>query len=238
MPKRPSYLRAPNRVSLIDGREVPAPNSNPPENDAAGAAVPCLWRYAGPLAGGLALTLVLLAGLYVRLLWIEHRHDVAALASLNRQIVSAQLRLAQHRREVADLTTSPDAQALVAILAAPGAQRILLKPLRSAPAMAQAAGFLVISRHPDSARVEIKGLPPAPPDHIYQLWWRVPHGPPQLAALFHPARNGSASITPLSLPHDPAPALEITLEPGNGSTQPMTPPLMATEPATPAIRSR
>jgi hypothetical protein len=217
---------------------VPAPISNPPENDAAGAAVPCLWRYAGPLAGGLALTLVLLAGFYVRLLWIEHRQEVAALASLNRQIVSAQLRLEQHRRELADLTASSDAQTLVAILAAPGAQRILLKPVPSALARAQAAGFVVISRHPDSARVEIKGLPPAPPDHIYELWWRVPHGPPQLAALFHPARNGSASVTPLSLPHVPTPALELTLEPGTGSTQPTGPPLMATVSVTPAIRRR
>jgi Anti-sigma-K factor rskA len=216
---------------------VPASISNPSENHAT-VGVPRLWRYAGLLASGLALALVLLAALYVRSLWIEHRREVAALDSLNGQIAAARLRLAEHRREVADLAASPDAQTLVAILAAPGAQRVLLKPLPSAPAMAHAAGFLVLSRHPDRAQIDLKGLPPAPPAQTYQLWWRVPHRPPQMAALFHPERNGSSSVTPLSVPGDPTPALELTLEPGSGSVQPTTPPLMITIPPALAKRSR
>ena len=217
---------------------MPPSIPNPPEHHAAVATVPRLWRYAGPLAAGLALTLVLLAGLYVRSLWIEYRQEVAALASLNRQTAAVRLRLEQHRRAAADLATAPQAQALAAILVAPGAQRILLKPLPGAPMVALAAGFLLISRDPDRARVYLKGLPPAPPDHIYGLWWRIPHALPQLAALFHPARDGSAAVTPLSLPHDPASVLELTLEPAAGSTQRTGPPLMATAPVPPAIRHR
>lgn len=214
------------------------PISNAPESNTADTAVLRLWHYAGPLASGLALALVLISGLYVRSLWIEHRREVAALASLNRQIASAQLRLEEHRREVADLTDSPDAQTLIAILAAPGVRRILLKPSPSAPTVARVGGFLVISRHPDRARIELKGLPPAPPGHIYQLWWRVPHSPPQLAALFHPERDGSASVAPLSVPLDPTPALELTLELGTGSMQPTAPPLMTTMPSARATHSR
>ncbi|HEX4210447.1 MAG TPA: anti-sigma factor [Candidatus Binataceae bacterium] len=192
-----------------------------------------LERSAGSLAIAVALIFVVAVGVYVRSLWATHRQEVRELAALNRQTAAARLYFEQSRDELASLATAADARTLAAIIAAPGSQRLLLTPLPSAPKIAQAHGFAVVSRHPDRGRIELTGLPPAPSGHVYQLSWLVPHGAPQLAALFHPAPDGWTALTPLEIPAGEKFALELSLEHDGGSVPPAGPILMATLAAPP-----
>ncbi len=68
------------------------------------------------------------------------------------------------------------------------------------------------------------GLPPAPPDKTYELWWIGAKRGPMRAATFTTAAHGGAIISPSRPPQDePILASAVTLEPRGGSDRPTGP---------------
>ncbi len=100
----------------------------------------------------------------------------------------------------------------------PDARVIRLAGLPAAPS---AGGTVALSRAQGSAMLAVSGLPPAPGDKIYEVWWIGEKQGPLKAGLFEPLNQG-ATIVSL----DPPPAGEvvlasaITLEPSGGVEKP------------------
>jgi anti-sigma-K factor RskA len=85
-----------------------------------------------------------------------------------------------------------------------------------------AAGRIVPT--PEGGVFAVAGLPNAPEEHIYQLWL-IRDGEPESAGTFD-VREGF-SILETDLSPEGADAVAVTLEPGDGSIQPTTDPILS-----------
>jgi hypothetical protein len=85
-----------------------------------------------------------------------------------------------------------------------------------------AAGRMVPT--PEGGVFAVVGLPNAPEEHIYQLWL-IEDGEPESAGTFD-VREGF-SILETDLSPEGADAVAVTLEPGDGSIQPTTDPILS-----------
>jgi anti-sigma-K factor RskA len=85
-----------------------------------------------------------------------------------------------------------------------------------------AAGRMVPTR--EGGVFAVAGLPNAPEEHIYQLWL-IEDGEPESAGTFE-VRDG-ISILETDLSPEGADAVAVTLEPGDGSIQPTTDPILS-----------
>jgi anti-sigma-K factor RskA len=85
-----------------------------------------------------------------------------------------------------------------------------------------AAGRMAPTR--DGGVFAVAGLPNAPEEHIYQLWL-IEDGEPESAGTFD-VRDG-ISIIETDLSPEGADAVAVTLEPGEGSIQPTTDPILS-----------
>lgn len=100
----------------------------------------------------------------------------------------------------------------------PDARVVRLAGLTAAPS---AGGTVALSRASGTAMLAVSGLPQAPDDKIYEVWWIGEKQGPLKAGLFEPLNQG-ATIVSL----DPPPAGEvvlasaITLEPSGGVEKP------------------
>jgi len=159
------------------------------------------------------------------------RVAVAALliiaAGLSWEVMHLDMRL---RRETATLRRMAEknakAQAVVDVLTAPAAQRVLLTAAKTPRAPSGRAVYL-----PSTGALVFQGnnLASLPADKTYELWVIPANGSaPIPAGLFRPDAAGNASVVLPELPKGvPAKAFGVTVEKASGSDTPTAPILLA-----------
>jgi hypothetical protein len=158
------------------------------------------------------------------------RVAVAALliiaAGLSWEVMHLDMRL---RRETATLhrmaAENAKAQAVVDVLTAPAAQRVLLTAAKTPPSPSGRAVYL-----PSTGALIFQGnnLASLPADKTYELWVIPANGSaPIPAGLFRPDATGNASVLLPELPKGvPAKAFGVTVEKASGSDTPTAPILL------------
>jgi heme exporter protein D len=113
------------------------------------------------------------------------------------------------------------ASALLDVLTAPGAQRVLLTAGKTPPAPSARAVYLA-SR--GALVLQASNMQPLPENKTYELWVIPTSGAPVPAGLFRPDSAGSASIVLPAIPRGvQAKAFGITIENAGGSNTPTAP---------------
>lgn len=148
-------------------------------------------------------------------------------AGLSWEVMHLDMRL---RRETAVLRSMTEknarAQAVVDVLTAPAAQRVLLTAAKTPPAPSGRAVYL-----PSTGALIFQGnnLASLPADKTYELWVIPANGSaPIPAGLFRPDATGNASVVLPELPKGvPAKAFGVTVEKASGSDTPTAPILLA-----------
>ena len=113
------------------------------------------------------------------------------------------------------------ARALLDVLTAPGAQRVLLTAGKTPPAPSARAVYLA-SR--GALVLQASNMQPLPGNKTYELWVIPTSGAPVPAGLFRPDSTGSASVVLPAIPRGvQAKAFGITIENAGGSTTPTAP---------------
>jgi anti-sigma-K factor RskA len=142
-------------------------------------------------------------------------------SSLEGRLQEAMQRAALSERQIADLRrASADAQAQMAVLAAPDLQRLDLVGQTAAP---QAAGRAFWSRSRGLV-FAASNLPALPDGKTYQLWILTRQPAPISAGLFRPDPGGNVRAmfeTPVDLPQPSG--MAVTIEPDGGVPLPTGP---------------
>jgi hypothetical protein len=113
------------------------------------------------------------------------------------------------------------ARALLDVLTAPGAQRVLLTTGKTPPAPSARAVYLA-SR--GALVLQASNMQPLPANKTYELWVIPASGAPVPAGLFRPDSTGSASVVLPAIPRGvQAKAFGITIENAGGSNTPTAP---------------
>jgi hypothetical protein len=113
------------------------------------------------------------------------------------------------------------ARALLDVLTAPGAQRVLLTAGKTPPAPSARAVYLA-SR--GALVLQASNMQPLPGNKTYELWVIPTSGAPVPAGLFRPDSTGSASVVLPAIPRGvQAKAFGITIENAGGSNTPTAP---------------
>jgi hypothetical protein len=113
------------------------------------------------------------------------------------------------------------ARALLDVLTAPSAQRVLLTSGKTPPAPSARAVYLA-SR--GALVLQASNMQPLPENKTYELWIIPASGAPVPAGLFRPDSAGGASVVLPAIPHGvQAKAFGITIENAGGSSTPTAP---------------
>lgn len=137
------------------------------------------------------------------------------LAAMAGALVALGFQVVQLRGEMASLRQRPPAPA--------GQERdrqaSRTLALRSTAGHAEIYGEVVVNPGRGPNLLLVRGLPPAPPAHVYRLWANV-NGTTKGCVRFVPAADGSVTMAIPTQPTSGAQALSITLEPlpSDGST--------------------
>jgi hypothetical protein len=137
------------------------------------------------------------------------------LAAMAGALVALGFQVVQLRGEMASLRQRPPAPA--------GQERdrqaSRTLALRGTGGHAEISGEVVVNPGRGPNLLLVRGLPPAPPAHVYRLWANV-NGTTKGCVRFVPAADGSVTMAIPTQPTSGAQALSITLEPlpSDGST--------------------
>jgi anti-sigma-K factor RskA len=177
------------------------------------------WRLATVVIAAAALQMVVVAGNFANQLAAAQRDSALRLTTLEQRISDLGEKLIARDRELVSLREEAVANRnLTRAVLAPDLRTIKLGPLPPAP---DAAGLVAISLSRGQSLLQVAGLPPAPPDKTYELWWIGAKSGPVRAALFTPGPNGSATVAPSMPPAgEVILASAITLEPAGGTDKP------------------
>jgi anti-sigma-K factor RskA len=141
------------------------------------------------------------------------------IAALTERVILVQRDLEATGDKLAALQTRL-AQTTDLTLASLGADARVAHLAGLAPALS-AAGTVALNRAQGAAMLHVSGLPPAPDDRIYEVWWIGAKRGPLKAGLFEPLSQG-ATIVALDLPprDEMVLASAVTLEPRGGVDKP------------------
>ena len=141
---------------------------------------------------------------------------------LNQQLESEDALLRRQERLIqARNAENLKARALLDVLTAPNAQRVVLTTGKTPPAPTARAVYLP-SR--GALILQASNMQPLPANKTYELWVIPASGAPIPAGLFRPDASGSASVVLPSIPQGvPAKAFGITIENAGGSNTPTAP---------------
>jgi hypothetical protein len=141
---------------------------------------------------------------------------------LNQQLESEDALLRRQERLIqARNVENLKARALLDVLTAPNAQRVVLTTGKTPPAPSARAVYLP-SR--GALILQASNMQPLPANKTYELWVIPASGAPIPAGLFRPDASGSASVVLPSIPQGvPAKAFGITIENAGGSSTPTAP---------------
>ncbi|MGH7781922.1 MAG: anti-sigma factor domain-containing protein [Candidatus Binataceae bacterium] len=93
--------------------------------------------------------------------------------------------------------------------------------LAGMPASSKAAAMVALSPSNHTALMRVAGLPEAPADKVYEVWWIGKKSGPMRAGTFRPAARGTSSVE-LAMPPEGELILAsaVTLEPAGGANKP------------------
>ena len=142
--------------------------------------------------------------------------------ALNQQLQTEDALLQKEERLIkARNAENLKARALLDVLTAPGAQRVLLTTGKTPPAPSARAIYLA-SR--GALVLQANNMQPLPENKTYELWVIPTSGAPVPAGLFRPDSTGSASVVLPAIPRGvQAKAFGITIENAGGSNTPTAP---------------
>jgi anti-sigma-K factor RskA len=140
-------------------------------------------------------------------------------AALRARINELQRGLESASARIADLKTQLSLTSNLTLAAfSPDARVVHLAGLAAAP---QASGTVAFSPSSHTAFMQVSGLPPAPPDKIYEAWWIGRQAGPIRAGLFEAPAEGVARVALIMPPRgEEIVASAVTLEPANGTEKP------------------
>jgi hypothetical protein len=140
-------------------------------------------------------------------------------AALRARINELQRGLESASARIADLKTQLSLTSNLTLAAfSPDARVVHLAGLAAAP---QASGTVAFSPSSHTAFMQVSGLPPAPPDKIYEAWWIGRPAGPIRAGLFEAPAEGVARVALIMPPRgEEIVASAVTLEPANGTEKP------------------
>ncbi|MEX1316381.1 MAG: anti-sigma factor, partial [Synechococcaceae cyanobacterium] len=151
----------------------------------------------------------------------QHRHPQPAggqrwqprpaqlgLAAMAFALVALGTQVLQLRGEMASLRRDQAAPAGLE----PALQASRTLPLRGTEGHPELSGQVVVNPGQTHNLLMIRGLPPAPPSHVYRLWANV-GGTTKGCVRFVPNADGSVAMPIPSQPSSAAQSLSITLEP-------------------------
>ncbi len=141
---------------------------------------------------------------------------------LNQQLESEDALIRRQERLIqARNAENLKARALLDVLTAPNAQRVVLTTGKTPPAPSARAVYLP-SR--GALILQASNMQPLPADKTYELWVIPASGAPIPSGIFRPDASGSASVVLPSIPLGvPAKAFGITIENAGGSATPTAP---------------
>lgn len=141
---------------------------------------------------------------------------------LNQQLESEDALLRREERQMqAHNAENLRARALLDVLTAPTAQRVLLTTGKTPPAPSARAVYLP-SR--GALILQASNMQQLPPDKTYELWVIPTNGAPIPAGLFRPDASGSGSVVLPVIPQGvTAKAFGITVENAGGASTPTAP---------------
>jgi anti-sigma-K factor RskA len=141
------------------------------------------------------------------------------IAALTTRVIEVQRNLDSTGDQLAALQAKV-AQSTDLTLASLGPDARLVR-LTGLPAAPSATGSVALNAAQGTAMLEVSGLPPAPEDKQYEVWWIGEKQGPLKAGLFDPSSHG-ATIVSLDLPPpgEVVLASAITLEPRGGVEKP------------------
>ncbi|MDX1645339.1 MAG: anti-sigma factor [Thermoanaerobaculia bacterium] len=190
-------------VSRVSGRGA-TPPASPSEkrSSVAGSSPRPVWMLR--VAAVLAVALLGLSAL-----------QYAELGRQREEIRRQEDRIAELRQDLAELGSG--AEAAPAWLATSGTELCELEPARTGTA-ADSKGWLFVRQDHQHWYVSLEGLAPAPPDHVYELWFVV-DGDLVSSGTFQPDPDGRAILASPTMPSGVS-GIAVTLEPANGDDVP------------------
>jgi len=141
------------------------------------------------------------------------------IAALTAKIIEVQRKLDDTGDQLAALQAKI-AQTTDLTLASLGPDARVVR-LAGLPAAASATGAVALSHAQGTAMLEVSGLPPAPDDKEYEVWWIGEKQGPMRAGLFEPSSHGATLVSlDLPPPGEVILASAVTLEPRGGVEKP------------------
>ncbi len=152
----------------------------------------------------------------------------AEIDRLRGEIVAVESRLADaDQRTVTATAEAREQRAALDVLASPDLVRTTLEGVPPTP---NARALALLSPSQGTLLMSARGLPPAPPGRVYQLW-AIVGSTPISAGTFVPGADGTSRVlAQVNLSALPA-ALAVTLEPEGGVPSPTGPKVMLGTPA-------
>lgn len=177
------------------------------------------WRAGAGMAVAAALAFLIVAVDFGSQLAHRDQHSHHQIALLRRRVQAMQKELDNADHQISSLRIELDVRShLTRAMLSPDVHVIRLEPLAPAP---QAAGIVTLSQAARTAAFQAAGLPPVPPDRIYELWWIGSRSGPLKAGLFRVSPLGDASILATMPPEgEKLLASAVTLEPAGGVPKP------------------
>ena len=178
-------------------------------------------RRSGLAVWALAASIVAVA-FSLGALWSQLRisGDVDSLARerdrVERELAQVRDELSRARSELTGLRTHVERLAVSVQTLGGGGRTFVLAGLEGAP---QAGGAAFVDPRTGRAVFHAYGLPPAPSDKTYQLWW-IAEGQPVSAGVFEVDETGSASLEIEAVPPEDIDLWAVTVEPAGGVPQP------------------
>lgn len=186
---------------------VPPPHA-PPQRSALAA-----WALAASIAA---------VAFSLGALWSQLRVSgdleslVAERTRVEGELERVRTELSRARTELTGLRTHVERLTVSVQTLGGGGRTFVLAGLEGAP---DAGGAAFVDPRTGRAVFHAYGLPPAPPDKTYQLWW-IAEGRPVSAGVFDVDETGSGSLEIEAPPAETIDQWAVTVEPAGGVSQP------------------
>jgi hypothetical protein len=141
------------------------------------------------------------------------------IAAMHQQIAALQQGFESASERIAALKSQLDSTTTLTLAAFSPDTKMM--HLAGMPASPKAAATLALSPSNHTALLQVAGLPMAPADKVYEVWWIGKKSGPIRAGTFKPAAQGTSSVG-LKMPPEGEQILAsaVTLEPAGGTDKP------------------
>jgi anti-sigma-K factor RskA len=214
---------APKHLRLVETRKQ---NASAPEKQQSVVSFPAQsprrfsFRTFAPAAVGVAAAALFVAFLAFSLYRANQQSNLQ-IAELNQKLAVAEQKLLNAQNELERQRGQRE------LLASPES---LVKTLNGTPEMPAAKARLVFDPKTGEALLCVKGLPTAPENKVYQIWWISDPKNPAPGGTFKTNQNGEGSLSDKIPPQSiNASVFAVTLEPEGGSSAPTGKPILISQ---------